>query len=80
MSHKYSRVMLELLNGTPPVNRLLLKSLIPIKHNTFIWIHNDDLEQVSTLYESHVPHVLAINNFKVGNTIHFYMLANHYHS
>ena len=45
-------------------------------HNTFIRIHNGGLEQVSTLYESNGGHVLAINNFEVGNAIHFYTLAN----
>jgi len=58
----------------------LLKSLMPIMHNTFIWTHNGHLEQVVMLYESIVAHLLAINTFKVGNTIHFNMLANHYYS
>jgi hypothetical protein len=39
----------------------------------------EHLEQVSTLYESNGAHVLAINTFKVGYAIHFYMLANHYY-
>jgi hypothetical protein len=69
--------MLELLNRTPPVNWLLLKSLTSIIHNSYIWIHNNDLEQASTLFESSGAHVFAINNFKVGYAIHFHMLANH---
>ena len=49
-----------------------------IMHNVVIWIHNGDLELVFTLYESNDAHVLAINNFEVGNAIHFYMLAHQY--
>jgi hypothetical protein len=49
-----------------------------IMHNVVIWIHNGDLELVFTLYEERGAHVLAINNFEVGNAIHFYMLAYHY--
>ena len=33
---------------------------------------------LNTLYECNGAYVLAINNFKVGNAIHFYVLAYHY--
>ena len=59
--------MSELLNRTSPVNWLLLKSLMSIMHNAFIWIHKGDLEQDSTLHESNGAQVLAINNFKLEN-------------
>jgi hypothetical protein len=69
--------VLELLNRTPPINLLLLKFLMSIIHNVVICIHNGDLEQVSTLSELSGAHVLAINNFRVGNAIHFYVMAYH---
>ena len=71
--------MLELLIRTPPVKWLLLKSLMSIMQNVFVWIHNRELEQFSTLHESNGAHVLAINNFKVENAIDFYVLAYHYY-
>ena len=64
-----------MLNRTSPVKWLLLKSLMSIMQNAFVWIHNCDLEQLSTLHESNGAHVLTIDNFKVENVIDFYMLT-----
>ena len=50
-----------------------------IMQNAFVWIHNHELEQFSTLHESNGAHVLAINNFKVENAIDFYVLGYHYY-